>query len=81
MKQATGKYLKKMRVIDFYDKPDNLKIPIKLSYQPLIKGGRTFTVSEDIKVKLSDGFEIVIKDGTITDMASVPNFYGLCSHQ
>ena len=45
-----------MRAIDFYDEPDNLKIPIKLSYQPIVKGGRTFTVSEDIKVKLSDGF-------------------------
>ena len=63
-----------MRAIDFYDEPDNLKIPIKLSYQPIVKGGRTFTVSEDIKVKLSDGFEIVIKDGTITDLASVPKF-------
>lgn len=58
--------------LNYYDNPEELKKPIKLSYQPIVKGGRTFTVAEDIEVVLSDGFSIVIKEGTITDLSSVP---------
>ena len=63
-----------MKILDFYSDPEMLKNEIHLTYQPKIKGGRTFTVSKDINIMLSDGFEICIKEGTVTDLASVPKW-------
>jgi len=61
-------------LINFYEPAEKLKVAIPLSYQPIIKGGRTFTVAKDINVVLSDGYEITIKEGTITDLSSVPKW-------
>ena len=60
--------------VSYYQNPERLKIPIPLSYQPIVKGGRTFTVSQDINIVLSDGYEITISEGTLTDLSSVPKF-------
>lgn len=56
--------------LDYLQQPNQ----IPLAYVPTIKGERTFIVTEDIQVTLSDGYVITIKQGTITDLASVPNW-------
>ncbi len=61
-------------MLDFKDNTDRLLIPIKLAYYPNMKGGRSFIVLEDIDVRLSDDYEITIKKGTVTDLASVPSW-------
>lgn len=60
--------------INFKDKRKDLLVPIKMAYQPNLFGERTFVVTEDIKVVLSDGYQITIKAGTLTDLASVPKW-------
>ncbi|MEI7488143.1 MAG: DUF1353 domain-containing protein [Chryseobacterium sp.] len=59
-------------MISYFSFPDNQKQSIALTYHPMIKGGRTFTVAKDITVELSDGYVITIKEGTITDLSSIP---------
>lgn len=61
-------------MINYHDNRQDLLIPIKLAYQPNLSGARTFVVLEDIHVTLSDGYEITIKAGTLTDLASVPKW-------
>ena len=63
-----------MEIIDFKSDKKLLLKSIKLSYEPRIKGERSFKVLEDIYVRLSDGYEICIKEGTVTDLASVPKW-------
>jgi hypothetical protein len=48
------------------------KIP--MAYLPLIQGGRTFELLEDIEVELSDGYKITLTKGTKTDLMSVPGW-------
>ncbi len=61
-------------MINFHDNKQDLYVPIKLAFQPNLKGERTFVVIEDINVVLSDGYKITIKAGTLTDLASVPSW-------
>ena len=48
------------------------KIP--LNFLPNSRGERMFEVAEDIQVRLSDGYELLIPKGFETDLRSVPKF-------
>ncbi len=58
--------------LEFNSSAEELKIPIPLTYDPSIEGGRTFIVAETINVVLSNGQRIVIEKGFKTDLASIP---------
>ena len=45
---------------------------IPMTYLPLEKGGRTWMLTEDIEVELSDGYWITLTAGTKTDLMSIP---------
>lgn len=47
-------------------------IPIR--YIPNHKGERTFEVTEDVKVTLSDGYILTIEKGFLTDLSSIPKW-------
>lgn len=47
---------------------------IPLIYKTNVKGERTFEVSEEIKVTLSDGYVLTIEKGFQTDLASIPKW-------
>lgn len=56
--------------INYLQQPES----IPMSFLTYVDGERTFEITEDIKVTLSDGYVIIIKSGTRTDLASVPNW-------
>ncbi|MBS9773806.1 MAG: DUF1353 domain-containing protein [Tenacibaculum sp.] len=47
---------------------------IPIQYLPNEKGERTFEVTEDIDITLSDGYVLKIEKGFKTDLASIPKF-------
>lgn len=61
-------------VIKFNDELEKLKCPIPLRYHPMIKGSRTFTLTKNLIITLSNGRIIEIKKGFITDLSSFPKW-------
>lgn len=59
-----------MIILQYLEQPK--KIPV--AYVSGIDGERTFVVTEDIFVTLSDGYELLIEEGFTTDLISVPKW-------
>lgn len=47
---------------------------IPMAYRPLELGGRTFILTEDIRIELSDGYWITLNAGSTTDLMSIPGW-------